>query len=165
MITYTVRKKRTKEQTRATDTTDPASDPNDTFTPTGPQKKTVTRVPIPTEKEVESAKSELTFEENMGASRKRERSEEAPSYSSRRSSVRVESRDKFPHRFFVAKKCPQRAMVERTPGSNDYAMHTWGYHYDDKGLPSKPTFNMIHARKSSQEGWYLTSDAEPSRRC
>ena len=29
-------KKRTKEQTRATDTIDPEANPNDTFTPTGP---------------------------------------------------------------------------------------------------------------------------------
>ena len=149
---------------RATDTTDLAPDPNDTFTPTGPQKKTVTRVPTATEKEVESAKSELTYGENKGASRKRERSEEAPSYSSRRS-ARVESRGKLPHRFFVAEHRPKRAMVERTPGAKDYSMHTWGFFYDETGLPSKPTCNMIYHHKSSQEGWYLTSDAEPSRRC
>ena len=156
-------KKRTKEQTRATDSPDPASDPNDTFTPAGPQKKTVTRVPTATE--VESAKSVLTYGENNGASRKRQRSEEAPSYSSRRSSARVASRDIFPHRFFVAEHRPQRTVVERTRGAKDYAMHTWGYYYDETGLPSKPTCNMIYARKSTQEGWYLTSDAEPSRRC
>ena len=72
------------------------------FTPQGAQKnKTLARVQTRTEiNEVESAKSELTYPDK-GASRKRERADEAPSYSSRRS-ARVESQGKYPHRFFVA---------------------------------------------------------------
>lgn len=60
-------KKRTKEQTRATDTIDPEANPNDTFTPTGPQKKTSARVQTTTENEVESAKSELTYQDKGGS--------------------------------------------------------------------------------------------------
>lgn len=66
------------------------------FTPQGAQKKkTLARVQTRTEiNEVESAKSELTYPDK-GASRKRERADEAPSYSSRRS-ARVELRANIP---------------------------------------------------------------------